>query len=118
MMKRIESKRHPYEVEIAKFLTSEEMLKDPTNHCVPILDVLEVTEDPEHVILIMPFLRRFGSPKFDTIGETVDFFQQIFEAGIHPKYHFSISQQYRVYNSFINIVLRIGTSFKLLTLTY
>ncbi|KAJ7092043.1 kinase-like domain-containing protein [Mycena belliarum] len=52
--------------------------KDPQNHCVPILEVFEVPNSKYHII-VMPLLRSFLVPRFDTIGEAVDFFGQIFE---------------------------------------
>lgn len=60
------------------------MLSDPQNHCVPLLDVLippndNPDTDPESRILVMPLLRPFDSPIFDTFGEAVECIRQLFE---------------------------------------
>jgi hypothetical protein len=46
---------------------------------VPIYDVLQVLDEDDRVLLVMPLLREYSSPRFDTFGEAVDFFKQIFE---------------------------------------
>jgi hypothetical protein len=48
------------------------------NHCVPILDVLAVP-DEERDIIVMPLLRRYSNPPFETFGEVVDCLRQLFE---------------------------------------
>ncbi|TDL15498.1 hypothetical protein BD410DRAFT_816966 [Rickenella mellea] len=78
-LKRIEANVHPYEIEIANYLCSEPLRTDPRNHCVPVYDVLRVPDVGNVFLLVMPLLRKFDSPKFDTVGECVDFFKQIFE---------------------------------------
>jgi len=70
---------HPYEVDIATFLSSEPLARDKQNHCVPIYEVLNVPDDDDKVILVMPLLRQWNSPEFETIGEAVDFFGQLFQ---------------------------------------
>ncbi|KAJ6543681.1 hypothetical protein B0H10DRAFT_2134463 [Mycena sp. CBHHK59/15] len=78
-LKRVDEKKHPFEAEIQLFLCSEPLVKDPRNHCSPIYEVLRTPDNPDVIILVMPFLRPFDDPNFDTFGEAVDFFQQIFE---------------------------------------
>jgi hypothetical protein len=46
---------------------------------VPIYEVLKVPGEDDKVILVMPLLRDWDSPPFETVGEGVDFFQQLFE---------------------------------------
>ncbi|KAH7889055.1 hypothetical protein F5I97DRAFT_1935427 [Phlebopus sp. FC_14] len=78
-LKLVEQSDHPYEVDIARFLSSEPLVSDPQNHCVPIFDVLTTPEDKNIVIIVMPLLRDYNEPSFDTIGEGVDCFRQLFE---------------------------------------
>ncbi|KAJ7088720.1 kinase-like domain-containing protein [Mycena belliarum] len=52
---------------------------DPRNHAVPILETLEVPDDKHITIIVMPLLRKYCQPRFDTFGEAVDFFSQIIE---------------------------------------
>jgi len=70
---------HPYEVDIATYLSSKHLASDPRNHCVPIYEVLKVPEEDDKVILVMPLLRSWDEPAFETVGEGVDFFRQLFE---------------------------------------
>lgn len=68
---------HPHEEEIGNFLTS--LGPSPANHCVPILDTLHPPDDENITIIVMPLLREYDSPQFDTVGEAVEFFRQIFD---------------------------------------
>ncbi|KAJ7467093.1 hypothetical protein FB451DRAFT_1369520 [Mycena latifolia] len=45
----------------------------------PTLEVIKVPGDNKYHILVMPLLRPWSSPRFDTFGEAVDFFGQILE---------------------------------------
>ncbi|KAJ3551172.1 hypothetical protein NM688_g4864 [Phlebia brevispora] len=56
MLKRISDETHPYE-----------------------LEVLDVPEKSHLHVLVMPLLRPFNDPHFETAGEAVDYFQQVFE---------------------------------------
>ncbi|KAK7691445.1 hypothetical protein QCA50_004844 [Cerrena zonata] len=67
------------EVPIASLLSTPELLQDPTNHCVPIFDVLDDPLEPTKALLVMPYLRPFDDPEFRTIGEVVDFVSQTLE---------------------------------------
>ncbi|KAG2135809.1 hypothetical protein DEU56DRAFT_806636 [Suillus clintonianus] len=78
MFKAVLRNDHPYEVEVARYLVSEPLQSDPMNHCVPILDVLR-PPDEEYDIIVMPLLRRYSDPSFETFGEAVECFRQLFE---------------------------------------
>jgi hypothetical protein len=78
-LKRISKTRHPHETDIALFVSSEALSSDPTNHCIPVSEVLQVPDDKDLVIMIMPFLRPYDDPPFDTFGETVECYRQILE---------------------------------------
>ncbi|KAI0040834.1 hypothetical protein FA95DRAFT_1549370 [Auriscalpium vulgare] len=67
------------EVEINKLLSSPPLVSDPANHSAPLLDVLDVPDEPGHQLIVMPQLRPYYNPKFDTIGEAIAFFHQIIE---------------------------------------
>ena len=65
------------ELEINQFLSSPGLIPESHNHCVPLLDVLELPDEPEQKLMVMPFLRPFDRPRFQTYGEFVSFFSQI-----------------------------------------
>ncbi|KAG2150397.1 kinase-like domain-containing protein [Suillus clintonianus] len=79
ILKRIQPSRHPHEIEISRFVASEPLRSQRENHCVAVLDVLDVPNDPDEAILILPLLRDFNDPPFETIGEIIDFVVQVCE---------------------------------------
>ncbi|KAF8836449.1 hypothetical protein BDN67DRAFT_936726 [Paxillus ammoniavirescens] len=78
-LKLVNKTDHPHEVNIAQFFCSAPLAGEIANHCVPIHDVLPIPGDEERVIIIMPLLGDYTQLPFDTIGETVDCFRQLFE---------------------------------------
>ncbi|OCH94858.1 hypothetical protein OBBRIDRAFT_788858 [Obba rivulosa] len=81
-IKAIRKSVHPYEAEIGQYLSSEPLASDRRNHCIPIYDVLQDPYDVDKLLLIMPFLRPYDNPRFQTVGEAVEFFRQVFQ-GLH-----------------------------------
>ncbi|KAJ7164804.1 kinase-like domain-containing protein [Mycena crocata] len=79
VLKKISSKTHPCEVDIATWFSAESQRSDPENHCVPIREVLQSPIYPDIRFIVMPLLQPFDKPRFDSIGEAVSFFRQIFE---------------------------------------
>lgn len=67
------------ELEIMQYLTSEPLKSDPRNHSVPILDILQSPNEDGEMFVVTPMLRPFYDPRFQTFGEAVAFFTQIFE---------------------------------------
>ena len=78
MLKQLTKSEYPYEVEISQLFSTEPLASNPANHCVPIHEVLQVPDDEDTVILVMPLLRSFYKPRFDTYGEVIEYFRQIF----------------------------------------
>lgn len=85
-MKKISIVKHPAEVEITRYFSSEPLASHPRNHCVPLYDVLEPPDDSELLIIVLPFLRDYDSPRFKSIGEAVEFFRQVFEVSTCEKF--------------------------------
>ena len=77
MLKRLLTKEGPYELEINRLFSTEPLFSDPRNHCVHLLDVIELSDDPP--IMVHPLLRPFYKPPLQTYGEFVTFFSQICE---------------------------------------
>jgi serine/threonine protein kinase len=81
MLKRVLPEEGPYELSISRRFSSVELVGDRRNHCVPLLDVIELDG---HRLMVFPLLRPFNRPRFQTFGEFVAFFTQICEvARIH-----------------------------------
>jgi hypothetical protein len=78
-LKKISKSLHPYEVDIAQYFSGEPLMSDPHNFCVPLFRTLQPPDDDDIVILVMPLLHRYDAPRFDTFGEAVHFFAQIFQ---------------------------------------
>ena len=78
-LKKVSKSRHPYEAEIGQFFSSDPLAKDPRNHCIPTLEILSVPDDADLLIIVMPLLRQYASPPFDTFGETMECIRQLLE---------------------------------------
>ncbi|KAG2745894.1 hypothetical protein P692DRAFT_20865341 [Suillus brevipes Sb2] len=79
VLKRIHPSIHPHEIEVGEFLASEPLRRQRENHCVEMLDVLQVPNEADETIMVLPLLRPFDNPPFETIGEIIDFTLQVFE---------------------------------------
>jgi len=79
MLKQVILSEVPLEADMAKLFSSEKFSSNPRNHCIPVYDVLQVPDDNDTVLLVMPLLYDNENPPFETIGEVMDFFRQIFE---------------------------------------
>ncbi|KAJ7177785.1 hypothetical protein C8R46DRAFT_1074931 [Mycena filopes] len=79
ILKSVSNKTHPFEVELGMLFSCPPLSEDPRNHCIPILEVLQDPEDNDKQIIVMPRLMRFYHPIFDTVGEVIDCFRQVFE---------------------------------------
>ena len=78
-LKKVDTLIHPYEAEIGKLFSTEPLTSDPHNRCVPIHDVLQSPLNESVVFLVMPYLMRCHDVRFETIGEAVECFRQLFE---------------------------------------
>ncbi|TFK74343.1 hypothetical protein BDN72DRAFT_833699 [Pluteus cervinus] len=78
-LKRVNKEDHPNELEITQLWSSEALSNDPQNHCIPLLDVLYPPNHPDHLIMVLPFLRTYDTPRFDTFGEVIDCVDQLFK---------------------------------------
>ena len=79
VLKRLLLREGPYELEINRLFSTEPLASDPRNHCVRLLDVIQLSDDPP--ILVHPMLRQHYDPPIRTVGEFVTFFAQICEVG-------------------------------------
>lgn len=70
---------HPFELEIGQIFSSQPLATTNDNHCVPIYDTLDVPDDSNAAIIVMPLLLDYRDPRFDTVGEVVDCFRQLFK---------------------------------------
>jgi hypothetical protein len=82
ILKRSRLSLNAYELDSTVGLLQWSAASDPDNHCMRIHGVVPVPNDPESIILVLPRLRAWDDPGFETIGEAVDFFRQIFEVCI------------------------------------
>lgn len=79
MLKRILRRYGLQEVEVHEYLRSKPLVSDPRNHTIPIHEILRVPDEDMEPIIVMPLLRRFDSPRFETYGEVIAFLSQLFE---------------------------------------
>jgi hypothetical protein len=79
MLKSVPARRGQQELEIARRFSSPDLRRDSRNHCVPLLETLELPDTLDQKLMVMPYLRPFDQPHFRTYGEFVAFFTQICE---------------------------------------
>ncbi|KAH8988767.1 kinase-like domain-containing protein [Lactarius hatsudake] len=77
VLKRLPFEEGPHELRVNRLFSTEPLASNPRNHCVRLLDVIQLPNDPP--IVVHPLLRRHNNPRFRTIGEFVTFFAQICE---------------------------------------
>lgn len=92
-MKRIKNSEHPYEVDIGLYFSSEALATQLANHCVPFYEILSL-DDQDTVIIVMPLLRLYYDPHFDTFGEAIECFRQLFEVLHADIYVFLYSEHF------------------------
>jgi hypothetical protein len=57
---------------VTQLVSLRELARDPRNHYVPLLDIIEIPQSDQKPI-VMPLLRLFNDPHFQTFGEFVAF---------------------------------------------
>jgi hypothetical protein len=107
ILKKLLEGEGPYELQINKLFSSDSLVSNPRNHCAPLLDVIELPNDPP--IMVHSHLRPFYNPRFNTYGEFVAFFEQICEVCVPFSFvNTDCSQLSRAFNLCINIMSLIG----------
>ena len=83
MLKKVLPEEGPHELIITRYFSSNGLGDDSRNHCVPLLDLIDTVDTKlDKKLMVMPFLRPFNHPHFQTFGEFVAFFSQICEVGL------------------------------------
>ncbi|KAF9455576.1 kinase-like domain-containing protein [Collybia nuda] len=77
MLKRLK-KSTANELDIGQLFSNPPHNSHPSNHCVPLYDVL-VNPDEDMVFLVSPLLTDWDEPELETVGEAVEFLRQLFE---------------------------------------
>ncbi|EEB97413.1 hypothetical protein MPER_03273, partial [Moniliophthora perniciosa FA553] len=67
------------ELKMGPLFSTEPFASDPSNHCIPVHETLDLPNTDEEVLIVMPYLRDWDFPSFDTIGEVIRFCRQVFE---------------------------------------
>ncbi|KAF8191461.1 kinase-like domain-containing protein [Mycena galopus ATCC 62051] len=67
------------EAQLFQKFSSEPLASDPKNHCIRLIEILQVPDDPSTDLIVMPLLWSWDGFPFLTIGEAVEFLFQIFE---------------------------------------
>ncbi|RXW11613.1 hypothetical protein EST38_g14242 [Candolleomyces aberdarensis] len=76
VLKHIDHAKFPREIEVMKFLSEEPLASDPRNHSVRPIEILQPPNEENASIVVIPLLRYYDDPPFDTIGEALDFILQ------------------------------------------
>ncbi|KAI0786600.1 hypothetical protein C8Q75DRAFT_808135 [Abortiporus biennis] len=73
-------------------ITQGQQKSHPHNHCVPLYEVLDVPDTPGTSILVFPLLQFNDEPQFETVGEVIDYFRQVFE-GLQFMHHHNVAHR-------------------------
>jgi len=109
MLKLLLPTEGPHELRINQLVSSEPLRSDPRNHCAPLLDVIELPNEPQ--IMVHARLRPFNDPPMQTYGEFVAFFGQLCEVSA-TRFRGAVvlgTQQTREYNYCMKTTSLIGT---------
>ena len=113
MLKKIYLDEGCHELTTTQLLSSSAIARDSRNHCVSLLNIIEISQNGQKLkLMVMPFLRRFSDHHFQTFGEFVAFFTQICEVRSfeHPRHKpIPIDHSIRVSNSCTSGTLHTGT---------
>jgi hypothetical protein len=77
MLKMLPEDEGPDELQLNRLFSSEPLASNPRNHCAPLLDIIQLPNDPP--IMVHSQLHLYYDPPFHTYGEFVAFFGQICE---------------------------------------
>ena len=77
MLKMLPEDGGPDELQLNRLFSSEPLASNARNHCVPLLDVIQLPNDPP--IMVRSQLRPYYDPPFHTYGEFIAFFGQMCE---------------------------------------
>jgi hypothetical protein len=77
ILKMLPEDEGPDELQLNRLFSSEHLASNPRNHCAPLLDVIQLPNDPP--IMVHSQLRLYYDPPFHTYGEFVAFFGQMCE---------------------------------------
>ncbi|KAJ6498032.1 kinase-like domain-containing protein [Mycena vitilis] len=77
VLKRIQT-RTP-EIGLGVYFNSPELLKHPHNRTYRLLDIIPLSDDDDFAIIVMPFLREFGTPVFRRLQEVVEAMRQFLQ---------------------------------------
>ena len=90
MLKKVLPEEGPHELSITRYFSSNGLRDDSRNHCVPLLDLIDTVDNKlDKRLMVMPFLRPFNHPRFQTFGEFVAFFSQICEVGLGKSFRYN-----------------------------
>ena len=111
MLKKVLPEEGPHELSIIRYFSSNELRDDPRNHCVPLLDLIDTVDTKlDRRLMVMPLLRPFNHPRFQTFGEFVAFFMQICEVWLgQPFYNHGVLPNFFCSGSPIHAPAKCGT---------
>ncbi|KAK7692240.1 hypothetical protein QCA50_003865 [Cerrena zonata] len=78
ILKRFSRAKNGLEKDITMFLATEPAKSHPKNYSTPIYEVFDVPGE-DFSIFVMPVLDHFYKPRFETVGEVLECFRQVFE---------------------------------------
>ena len=72
----------PDERKTATKFNSQPLANDPRNHCMPVYEFIPAPGIVNDLFMVCPLLRKYDNPRFQTVGEVIAFWEQMFEASV------------------------------------
>ena len=83
MLKKFLPDEGPHELQVSQMFSSKEVATNPRNHCVPLLEVIQLSPGSgSQKLMVFPLLCPFNR-RIQTFGEFATFFTQICEARLN-----------------------------------
>lgn len=109
VLKTVNTSKFPKEIDIMKFLAEDPRGSDPENRAVLPIEVLVHPTERDLSILVLPLLRAFDDPGFETMGEALDFILQFFKASRYVRALYTLLMiKYRPLLFYTNIGYLMG----------
>ncbi|KAJ3528522.1 hypothetical protein NMY22_g9377 [Coprinellus aureogranulatus] len=75
-IKKVDKSTPNEETEVMKLLSNEPLKSNPSNHAVQPIEILQHPTDKDTTFVVLPQLRNYDDPPFETVGEIVGFIRQ------------------------------------------
>lgn len=78
ILKRVVLRKPHNELRVCQIFADPHTASLPQNYCLRLLDIVDIPNNPRECLIVLPLLLPFHIRPFETVGEAIEFFQQMF----------------------------------------